>query len=358
VKIESVEVLPVVVPNAGPVDLDGSVHVVVAVLHTDDGAEGVGHTMTLRPRWFRTLATAVDELGELLVGEDPRQPEALHEKMLSAVNWFGPGGLVEFAACAVDIAVWDLLGKASGQPLYRLLGGYRNRVPAYISGQLSRRLTLDELGKAAARFKGDGWRAMKMNLGVERTPQAEAARVRAVREAVGDEVEILVDVNSRWTPAQAIRTGRHLEEYRLFWLEDPTEAEDLEGLAEIARELETPIATGEKYYGLAPWRRVLQARALDIVMVDMMRAGGITPLRKISALCAAYSYPMASHTQHEIYAHCTAAIPHGLIVEYMPWSSQVFQGVAELDQGELVLSDRPGHGMELDRDFASKHRAA
>jgi L-alanine-DL-glutamate epimerase-like enolase superfamily enzyme len=229
-------------------------------------------------------------------------------------------------------------------------------VPAYISGQLSRRLTLDELGSASAGFKDQGWRAMKMNLGIERTPQAEAARVRAVREAVGPEIDILVDVNSRWTPSQAIRTGRYLEEYRLFWLEDPTEADDLEGLAEIALQLETPIATGEKYYGVPPWRRVLGARALDIVMVDMMRCGGITPLRKVAALCEAYGVPMASHTQHEIYTHCIAALPHGLIVEWMPWSSQIFQGAPELDRGDLVLSERPGHGMRLDSDFAAKHR--
>jgi L-alanine-DL-glutamate epimerase-like enolase superfamily enzyme len=327
------------------------------VVRTDDGLEGVGHTMTLRPAWFKTLATAVEELAELVVGEDPTQPEKIHHKMLSTLSWFGPGGMVEFAACAVDIAVWDLLGKAAGQPLYRLLGGSRQRVPAYISGQLSRRLTLDELARASADFKAQGWKAMKMNLGIEKTPQAEAARVRAVREAVGPEVEILVDVNARWTPSQAIRTGRFLEEFRLFWLEDPTEADDLEGLAEITRQLDTPVATGEKYYGVAPWRRVLGAEALDIVMVDMMRAGGITPLRKVAALCEAHRIPMASHTQHEIYTHCIAALPHGLIVEWMPWSCKIFRGDPELDRGELVLSDRPGHGMELDREFVQKHRA-
>jgi L-alanine-DL-glutamate epimerase-like enolase superfamily enzyme len=197
---------------------------------------------------------------------------------------------------------------------------------------------------------------MKMNMGVEATPQAEAARLQAVREAVGPDVEIMVDVNARWSPSQAIRTGRYLEKYRLFWLEDPTEAEDLEGLAEIARQLETPIATGEKYYGVPPWRRVLGARALDIVMVDMMRAGGITPWRRIAALCEAYGIPMASHTQHETYVHCIAAIPHGLIVEWMPWSCQIFTGQPQLVDGDLVLSDRPGHGMDLDMDLATKYR--
>ncbi len=357
-KITSAKILPVVVPHAGPVDLDGNVHVVAAVLRTDQGVEGVGHTMTLRGAWFKTLATAVQEMSELLIGEDPTQPEKIHRKMLSTVSWFGPGGMVEFAACALDIAVWDVLGKVAGQPLYRLLGGTRNRVPAYISGQLSRRLTLDELATASSGFKAQGWRAMKMNLGLERTPQAEAARVRAVREAVGPNVDILVDVNARWTPAQAIRTGRYLEEYQLFWLEDPTEADDLEGLAEIALQLGTPVATGEKYYGLAPWRKVLGARALDIVMVDMMRAGGITPLRKVAALCEAYGIPMASHTQHEIYTHCIAALPHGLIVEWMPWSSQIFEGAPELREGDLVLSDRPGHGMELDKGFVTKYGAS
>jgi len=357
-KIASAEVIPIRVPDAGPVDLEGYVHVVAVVLRTDDGIEGVGHTMTLRPAWFKTLATAVEEMAQLLAGEDPRQPEKLHRKMLSTMSWFGPGGMVEFAACALDIAVWDLLGKIAGQPLHRLLGGTRSRVPAYISGQLSRRLSLDELAKASDGFKAQGWRAMKMNLGIEATPEAEAARVRAVREAVGPDVEILIDVNARWSPSQAIRSGRYLEEFRLFWLEDPTEADDLEGLAEIAEQLETPIATGEMYYGLQPWRRVLGARALDIVMVDMMRAGGITPWRKIAALCEAYNLPMASHTQHETYAHCIAAIPHGLIVEWMPWSSQIFEGAPELDEGDLVLSERPGHGMRLDMDFVAKHRVA
>lgn len=357
-KITNVSVIPVVVPRADPSSSGlGSVFVVVARLRTDDGLEGLGHIMTSRAKLFRTLSVAVEDLGELLVGEDPRQPERLYRKMISTYDWFGPGGVPEFATCALDIAVWDLFGKAVGQPLYSLLGGSRDRVPAYASTRLGRHLSLSELAETATGLLEQGFRAMKVFVGGESTPEAEAARVRVVREAVGKDVKVMADATWSWTTSQAIRVGRRLEEFGLYWLEDPTHQDDLHGLAEISRALEIPIAAGERYFGVTTWRHALEAMSMDIPMVDLMRCGGVTPFRKVAALAEAFGKPVVNHFQFEVCAHLIAGVPNGLIVEHMPWSSPVFQGLPVLDKGELVLSQRPGHGLELDEAFVTKHRA-
>jgi L-alanine-DL-glutamate epimerase-like enolase superfamily enzyme len=268
----------------------------------------------------------------------------------------GFGGVGNMAAAILDIAVWDLAGKAAGLPLYRLLGGYRNRVPAYASLRLSRAIPTAELPEIAGLLVEQGFRAMKMNLGGQPSIDGEIARVRAVREAIGPEISLLADVNSRWTPSEAVRMGRLIDDFRLFWLEDPVPIQNLEGLAEVRRATHTPIATGETLFSLASFRSLFEARAVDVPMPDLVRVGGITPYLKIAHLAEAFGLPLACHLLPEISAQVVAAVPNGLIVEYVPWAWQLFRNCPQLDHGNLVLSERPGHGLELDADFVEQHR--
>lgn len=357
-KITGVEIIPVTVPRPGFNRPDRSpVYVAVARLRTDEGLEGLGHTMSPRLVLFRTLVTALEELGQLLIGEDPREPERLYQRLTSeSTTWFGPEGLLDIAICALDIAVWDLAAKACAQPLYRLLGGYRNRVPAYASTRLSRSLSTEELSETAADLVQQGFRAMKMNVGGQPTPEAEETRVRVVREAVGNAVALMADATWLWTPSEAIRAGRRLEAYQLTWLEDPIPPGDFSALARIAAALDTPIATGERYFGVTPFRYLLESNSVDIPMVDLMRCGGVTPFRKVAALAEAFGMPIVSHLQYEVFTHLIAAVPNGLFVEWMPWTSPVFEGLPELREGHLVLSERPGHGLRLDETFVRVHR--
>jgi L-alanine-DL-glutamate epimerase-like enolase superfamily enzyme len=354
-KITSVEIIPVLVPMDTPYGELQSVPAVVVRAQTDQGVEGIGHAITLGARHFRSIAVAAEEMAELLVGEDPRRPERIHRKLLP--DGQGAGGIGNVAAAALDVAVWDLTGKLAERPLYQLLGGYRDRIPVYASLRLGREVPSEQLPERAASLVEQGFRAMKMNLGGQPNLEAELARARSVREAIGPDIRLLADVNFRWRPSAAIRAGRRLEEVQLFWLEDPVPTHQLDGLAAVVAALDTTIASGEALYSLPAFRHLFEARASDVPMPDLVRVGGITPFLKIAHLAEAFGLPLACHLLPEISAQVVAAAPNGLIVEYVPWAWKLFDGCPRLERGELVMSDRPGHGMELDADFVAHYRA-
>ena len=361
-KIVRVDVTPVSVPRELPLSLRPAssptwdLPVVVAELHTADGLSGIGHTLTLNPEFTGSLTSMVCELAGLLIGEEVHQPEALLRKLLYPSNWVGPGGLLNIASAALDVALWDVRGKALGQPLWRLLGGASDRAPVYDSGSL---LSSDvgELAEYAQRSVETGYRAMKMRPAADRfgSTAAVRARVAAVREAIGPDIDLMYDVNQTWTPDRAIRMGRALAEYELTWIEDPTLMHDVAGQARVAAALDTPICSGEYHYDMPPLLRLLQAGAVDYLMVDLLRQGGITQFRKVAAMAEAFGVKIASHIVPEVYAHCIAAIPNGYYIEGMPWSEPLFDGLPTLEDGQLVLSERPGHGLSLKGDFVEKY---
>jgi L-alanine-DL-glutamate epimerase-like enolase superfamily enzyme len=354
-KITRVDTIPTVVPQTFGRH-EGRMPVVVVRIFTDAGVDGVGHTFSLNPEFQRSLTAMVGELGELMVGEDPRQVERLFAKMIYPANFVGPGGLLNIAASAIDIALWDIRGKDAGQPLWRLLGGYSDRVRTYQSN-LALGDTPEVLQRQAADLVAQGHRAIKMRPKRERDARIEhiVARVRAVREAIGYDVDLMYDVNQSWTPSRAIRAGRALEEFELFWLEDPTAMHDIDGQAAVARALDVPICAGEYHYNTVSLLRLLKAQAVDYLMVDMCRMGGITQVRKAAALAEAFGVPVASHLITEVFAHCIAAVPNGLIVESMDWSSILFEGLPTLAEGVLQLSERPGHGLTLLENVVEKY---
>ena len=328
----------------------------VVRVFTDNGIEGLGYAPSISHRLVKTLAAAAVELSEVLVGEDPLAVEQMQVNVRRAA-WGWVGGAITIAVCAIDIALWDIAGKSAGQPLHKLLGGFRDRIPAYASGFLRRDRNLEELQERAARLVAQGFRAVKMETAGERHPKDEVQRLRAVREAVGEDVDIMADANAGWTASQAISTGRLLEEYGLYWLEDPVQFQDIQASARVAEALDIPETAGEYHYGVAPFRDILKAGAADIVMPDLRRLGGITPWRKVAALGEAFNVPVVGHLVPEVYCQLLAAIPNGLTVEMMPWSLPLFKNPPPLVNGELVLSDSPGHGLEMDEKFLEQIRS-
>ena len=328
--------------------------VVVLELDTDAGLTGIGLTLFGGPL-TPVLHKAVSTLAALTVGLDPLPIEALRLKLLGAAGFSGPPGIFTLALAAIDCALWDLAGKAANLPLATLLGGARERVPTYASGALGRDLPLDVLAHTAARLVQCGFRQIKLQLGGAATTAAEVERVRVVREAVGLDVVVLADVNQRWSVKQAISVGHQLAPFQLGWLEDPIAHEDIEGLAQVAAALPMPIATGEYHYGISPFRRLLSSRAVDIVMIDLARVGGITPWRKVAALAEAFEVPVVSHVLPEIHVHLVAGAPNGFVVEYMPWTLALFERTPEFITGELLVPQRPGLGLALDRDALNRY---
>jgi L-alanine-DL-glutamate epimerase-like enolase superfamily enzyme len=331
---------------------------VTLVVRTDDGIEGIGYTFM---GWAiaGALKTAVDELAALVVGDDPLAIEAIHEKLRAAAGTAGPGGIFTLAVAAIDIALWDIKGKALGLPVATLAGGFRKQAPVYASGALGRDATLDHVVRAAVRLVESGYRQMKMNLALPgaTTVGMEIERVRAIRKAIGPDIELMADVNQRWDVRQALSIGSRIEEFGLHWLEDPVAHDDYPGLAAVAEGLATPIAAGEYVYGSVPFRHMLEARSVDIVMADVMRTGGITQWLKIAGMAEAFNLPIVSHLYPEVSVHLVCAVPNGLVVENMPWSTRLFEEIPRPAGGQLTVPQKPGLGLAFDEGNCARYAA-
>jgi len=324
-------------------------------LGTDEGPVGLGLTFfggALTP----ALKAAVDALARLVIGDDPTQVEAIAAKLRRAAGSSGPGGIFTLALSAIDTACWDLRGKAAGRSVCALLGGLRDRVPTYASGALMRPHPVDYLAKAGPRLAAMGFTQMKMQCGSERTVAASVERVRIMREAVGPDVDLMCDINQLWSVHHAIEVGRRLEPYHLYWLEDPVAHDDYAGLARVADALTTPIAAGEYHYGITPFRHLLEARSIDIVMIDLLRVGGITQWMKVAGMAEAFNLPVVSHLVPEIHAHLVAAVPNGLTVEYMPWTLRLYEETPALEGGRLVVPNKPGLGLAFDQAAIKRYQ--
>jgi L-alanine-DL-glutamate epimerase-like enolase superfamily enzyme len=364
-KISHIHSQILVLPEADPLanspeNPNAARPIVILRIGTDDGIEGIavsfyGGAMT------GSLKAAVDDLGALAIGEDPLRLEGIIAKLRTAAGGSGPGGMFTLALAAIDIALWDIRGKALNQPLWKLLGGARERIPTYASGSLRRNLSLDQVATAATRLKEKGFREAKMQLALPgpTTPAKEVERAKTVRDALGPDIKLMCDINQRWRREEAIDIGRRVEDagVGLFWLEDVTAHDDYAGIARVNAALATPICGGELVYGVVPFRHMIEARSVDYVMIDLIRVGGITQWVKVAGMAEAFNLRVVSHVIPELHAHLVAAVPNGLTVEYMGWMLKLFEGVAAFENGELVLPNRPGLGLAFNEETVRKFAA-
>src|SRR5947209_4843995 len=238
-KVSHIRSQVLVLPEADPLanspeNPNAARPIVILQMGTDDGIEGIAVTF-YGGAATRSLKAAVDDLGALTIGEDPLRLEAIIAKLRDAAGGSGPAGMFTLALAAIDIALWDIRGKALNQPLWKLLGGARERVPTYASGSLRRNLSLNEVVIAAGMLKQKGFREAKMQLALPAptTPAKEVERAKAVREALGPDIKLMCDINQRWRPEEAIDIGRRIEGsgVGLFWFEDVTTHEEYSGMA-------------------------------------------------------------------------------------------------------------------------------
>jgi L-talarate/galactarate dehydratase len=325
---------------------------VTLTLETDDGIQGLGVSF-FGGALSGTVKHAIDQLGELIIGDDPLRIEALTQKLRGAAASAGPGGILTLAVSAIDMALWDIKGKFLGQSLSALLGGLRERVPTYASGALVRAYPLDHLEKAARTLIEKGFKQMKTQLALpgDTTPAREAEHAGRIRAAAGPDIDLMCDINQRWSVHQAMDIGKRVEDVNFYWLEDVTAHDDYSGLARVADALITPLAGGECLYGITPFRHMIEAHSVDIVMIDLIRVGGISNWMKVAAMAEAFNLPVVSHLLPEIHVHLVAAVPNGLTVEYMPWSFRLFEEVPIPINGELIVPTKPGLGLSFSRDI-------
>lgn len=341
---------------AGGQAVSENCHVVVR-LRTSDGVEGVGYVVKQRPQLIKALAQTVRDLADELIGMNVMDVEAAWAHLAAKGKWVGPGGMLYWAIAPLDIALWDAAGKTIGQPLYRMLGGYRDHLPAYASDGLWYSLSLDELAANAKKHAADGHTAMKLRLGRDATAEEQAARVRTARDASG--LDIMVDATESWDLPYARLAGPAVRDAGAVWLEDPVHHDDLYGLALLSQSLDIPVTGGENLYTLAEFRRTMDAHALDILIIDLFRVGGITPWRKVAANAESHRLQVCGHVVPEVHVHLLAAVPNGHKVEFMPRSTPLLENMPIPEAGVLRPAQGPGHGLVLDSAaFDRYHQAA
>ncbi len=352
-KVTRVETQPVPVTLDEPIgsalgEIAGFGCILVTV-HTDAGVTGENLIFTLNDRRTMALRQMVDELAELVVGRDAGHIAGFWARAWRDINFLGHKGVPVVGISAIDGALWDALGKASGLPIYRLLGGAKDRVPAYHSGGLWLSRSIDALVAEAQGFVAAGFTAVKMRLG-QPDPRADIERVRALREAIGPGVKLMADANQGLNEAQAIRLGRMLEEFDLTWFEEPLPAWDLDGLARVAAALDTPIASGETEYTRYGFRRMLELRAADILMPDLQRVGGVSEFMRVGHMAESLDVSVSSHLFPETSLQVLGALSNSVFLEYMPWFSSLYNETLEFQDGFALVPERPGWGFTFDRD--------
>ena len=286
---------------------------------TDNGLVGIGNA-ALSPRVTKQVIDLY--LKPLLIGQDPWDIEFLWQRMYRKTMAFGRKGIGMVAISAVDIALWDILGKSAKQPVYRLLGGRtKPKIPVYASRLYS--TPLDELARESKKYKDEGYQAMKLRFGWGPTDGAEGmqknlALVRTVRETVGDGVDIMADAYMGWNLDYAKRMIPLLEKFNLRWLEEAVIPDDIQGLAELKKIGRIPIASGEHEFTLYGFRELIEARAVDYIQFDTDRVGGISQARKIAALAEAHSIPVIPHAGQMHNYHVVMASLNSPMAEYFP----------------------------------------
>jgi L-alanine-DL-glutamate epimerase-like enolase superfamily enzyme len=359
-KIVRVETSPVVVTLKQPIGTAfGQIHsfgCVLVFVHGDSGVFGENLVFTLNNRRTKVLRQMIDELADLLIGRDAGHIANFWARAWKDINFLGHKGVPVVGISALDGALWDALGKTVNLPLYRLLGGAQDRVPAYHSGGLWLTSTIDELVAEAESFVSAGFKAIKMRLGAA-DPATDTARVRAVRKAIGPKIRLMADANQQLNESQAIRLGRTLEEFDLTWFEEPLPAWDLDGLARVSAALDTPIASGETEYTRYGFRRMLELRSADILMPDLQRAGGVSEFMRVGHMAESHDVPVSSHLFPETSIQVLGGLSNAIYLEYMPWFSELYSERLEFENGNAVVPERPGWGFTFNMDYVARLQA-
>jgi galactonate dehydratase len=342
-------------------------------LTTDTGLTGVGEV-----RMVNKTDTLVACLGELapryVIGSDPCDVERLAWNVQRA-EYGRPGEVTQSALAAFDVACWDLMGQSLGVPIWKLLGGrFRDRVPAYANGWYQAEREPDTIARLAAQVVARGYRALKLDpfgAASAELPAPErrraAAIVAAVREAVGPDVQICVEMHGRFTPATAVRVAAMLEPYDPEWIEEPVPPENAAALARVRAATRIPIATGERAHTIADIREFVETGAADILQVDLTHFGGFLPMKQLAGWADAHYLLLAPHnvcgpvgTAANI--HFAIATPNYKVLEHFndftdPWVFDLVDDAPRVDplDGCFALPDRPGLGVRLNHAICDEH---
>ena len=343
-------------PPAAGVVPPGPREIYMLEIETQSGIVGMSYLQPLRGG-LQTIDACMKELiAPQVLGRDATEIEAIWQQLYKSNFWLGRMGVTVFAQSAVDMALWDIVGKRAGLPLFRLWGAARSEVPAYGSGCF-RGLGRDGMIARAREFTAMGLKAIKMQVAHIRPWREDVENVKAMREAMGGGVEIMIDVNMGWDADTAIQAGHRIDEFDPYWLEEPVVAEDFVGYRRIAAALRTRVVGGESHFTRNDLRPFLEAPAsVPILQPDPMR-GGYSELRKIAAAAEPWGITIAPHLFHEQMVHLLAAIPNASYLEYMDWNDDLWvEPIKPNANGMMIPPERPGHGLAFRPEVLKDHR--
>lgn len=346
----------------------------VVEIRTDDGIVGWGDCYG-PAAVNRSIVESL--LRPSLIGRDPFDVEVLWEELYNKVKDYGLSGMTVSSISGVDIALWDIIGKATGKPIHKLIGGaFRTTLQAYATGLYFRNMDRlnEEAVEEALRYRSQGFKAIKMKIGLGSISK-DIERVAAVRDAIGPDVALMVDANHCFNVPQAINIGRELEKLDVLWFEEPISPEDLDGYVEVSRRLDMAVAGGENEFTKFGFRRIIEKRAMDVVQPDVCAAGGITECKKIATLAQASSIQCVPHAWGTAIGlaatmqflaslpftpPCLVPTPPMLEYEqtFNPFRDELSSGDFSHREGLVKVPDGPGLGIEIDRAVLKRYRVA
>ena len=331
----------------------------IVKIETDEGVTGVGLSGAVQEA--EDIGRSIlAHLKQYVIGQDPFDTERIWDDMWQP-KLVGRRGITTRVISGIDIALWDIKGKVAGRPVYKMLGGFADRVPVYIAGgYYEEGKGLAELAAEMEQSVSLGANAIKMKIGGAPINE-DVERVRVVREAVGPDVKVMVDANCAYRYYEAIEIARKMERYDVYWFEEPVNPDDYEGHKLISQATTIPIATGENEYTRYGFRDLIENRCAAIIQPDALIMGGITEFMKVAALAQAHDLPVAPHGNQDVHVHLVSAVPNGLTVEYYsdstdPMWGKMFKNTLTVKDGHVSPPDRPGLGIEPNDEALAPYR--
>ena len=358
--IKSIEVLSYTVPLKEPVEayaagLMTGFGMVIVIITDENGNIGQGYT-TMHSKQELAIARIIEDTYKpILINSDSSRIEYLWKQMWKQSHYAGRGGPVSFAIAAVDAALWDLLGKRLKQPLWKILGGYSPNVKVY-AGNIDLNFPIAKILENATKNIEEGYKAIKMRLG-RSTLKEDIERVEAVRNHIGDEIELMADANEAWRVDQALKASNELSSFNLTWLEEPITPDDYKGYAYLKNNGKTPIAAGENLHTLQEFQLLFHYNGVDFPEPDYTTCGGFTPFMKIAKLAEANNLPVMSHGAHDVHIQLLAACPNAAYMEVHAFGIEEYiSHPLQIKEGYGLVSDLSGIGFEFNFDKLKQYK--
>ena len=332
----------------------------IVELHTDEGITGLGEGIG-NARLVKAILEG--QMADLAIGLDPFDIERVRQQLMDSQVYFERKGSGICAASAIEMACWDIKGKALNVPVYQLLGGlYRDKIQAYAS-DIYWEENPNDMAKNAARIVRRGFRAVKAHVGYE-SPKADLERVKAIRDAIGQDIQLMIDLNAGYNLLEAYQASQLWEPFELIWLEEPLNPNQIGALADLRSRTRIPIASGENEFQVHGFKQLFDQRAIDVAMPDIGRVGGIQETKNICSLADSYGIPVSPHNYSSgvllaATIHLMASTPNAQLLELDTSDNAIYEDLLlaplEIRDGYVTVSDYPGLGVELRKDILAEY---